>query len=151
MSPALGVSAAAEPIIVRQPTDLPSTSGRDLAATVNVYGGVHFGNFQQVSFQVTDTGSAATGQLTVTITLPAGASMFGNGNQGFFGGGFGWSCQPTSPGATCQHHRVRRAAQAEGAIFMTISGNAACGQPIDLTATSGSVSATAQSPNGISC
>ena len=150
VSPSPTVSVPAPEPIVVAPANGSSSTSVHLAATVAL-GGMHFGNFQQVSFQVTDTGSATTRQLTVTITLPAGASMFGNGNQGFFGGGFGWSCQPTSTGATCQHARVSAGTQAEGAIFMTISGNAACGQPIDLTATSGSVSATAQSPNGISC
>jgi RNA polymerase sigma factor (sigma-70 family) len=147
-SPTASVPAP-EPIVVAPASGSSSTSVH-LAATVAV-GGIHFGNFQQVSFQVTDTGSAPTGQLTVTITLPSGASMFGNGNQGFFGGGFGWSCQPNSTGATCQHAGVSAGTQAEGGIFMTISDNAACGQPIELTATSGAVSATAQSSTGISC
>ena len=147
-SPAASVPAP-EPIVVA-PANGSSSTSVHLSATVAV-GGMHFGNFQQVSFQVTNTGSAPTRQLTVTITLPSGASMFGGGNQGFFGGGFGWSCQPTSTGATCQHAGVSAGSHAEGAIFMTISDNAACGQPIELTATTGPVSATAQSGSGVSC
>jgi hypothetical protein len=135
--------------IVAGPADGPSPTSARLAVTVDVVGG--FGNFGQVFFQVTDTGSGPTGQLTVAITLPSGASMVGGGDQNFFGGAFGWSCQPASTGAICQHARVSAGAQTEGAIFMTISGSAACGQPVQLTATSGAVAASAQSPNSISC
>jgi hypothetical protein len=152
-TPAESASAAAsvpppEPIVAG-PADGPSPTSARLAVTVDVVGG--FGNFGQVFFQVTDTGSGPTGQLTVAITLPSGASMVGGGDQNFFGGAFGWSCQPASTGAICQHARVSAGAQTEGAIFMTISGSAACGQPVQLTATSGAVAASAQSPNSISC
>jgi RNA polymerase sigma factor (sigma-70 family) len=149
-SAAASVPVPAPEPIVTAPANEPASSSVHLAATVNVGGGFQFGNFGQVFFQVSDTGSAPTSQLAVAITLPSGASMLGSG-QNFFGGGFGWSCQPTSTGATCQHAQVSAGTQTEGAIFMTISGNAACGQPVELTATSGSVSASAQSANGISC
>jgi hypothetical protein len=125
-----------------------------LTASVNVGGSQHFGNFGQVDFQVQDTGSASTGELTATITLPAGASMLTGGHDGGFGafdGGFGWSCQPTTTGATCQHAGVGAGAQTSGTIYITISGTSACGQPVQLQAASGSVSASAQSPGGIPC
>jgi hypothetical protein len=129
-----------------------------LAATVSVNGGGDHSGFEHVFFQVTDTGSARTGQLTATITLPGGASMTTGGGYGGGGqdrtasdGGSGWSCQPTSTGATCQHHGVSAGGQTWGTIFITLSGTAACGQPVRLTAASGSVSASAQSPSGIAC
>ena len=64
-----------------QPAPSPQPSIRtqippvQLTATVNVDSGWHFQGFGQVVFEVADTGSTATGQLTASITLPAGASM----------------------------------------------------------------------------
>jgi len=147
------------------PKPLPAVSPRPakptpsasvlLAATVSVDGGWHFSNFGLVVFEVQDTGSAATGQVTVTITLPAGASMSSDGGagQGRSGAdwGSGWTCQPTSAGATCQHDVIPAGGQTMGAIYITLSGTSACGQPVELSAASGSASASAQSSGGISC
>jgi len=110
-----------------------------------------------VTFQVQDTGSAATGQVTVSIALPAGASMTGSGGGGHGGGdavltpfdGNGWNCQATSTGATCTHAGLSAGSQARGDIFFTVSGSSTCGQPVDLTAASGSASASAHST--VSC
>ena len=55
-----------------QPTATPAAAPQ-LSASVSVSGGRHFFS---ASFQVTNTGNAATGSLTATITLPSG-SMFG--------------------------------------------------------------------------
>jgi RNA polymerase sigma factor (sigma-70 family) len=136
------------------PTPSESASGSaQLAATANVAGGGYFKDFGQVFFQVTNTGSAATGELTVTITLPAGSSMIADGGRHGDAASdhhHDWSCQPTATGATCQHAAISAGAQIAGAIFITLSGTAACGQPVEVTATSGSASASAQS-GGIPC
>ena len=110
-----------------------------------------------VTFRVDDTGSAATGQVIVSITLPAGASMTGSGGGGHGGGeavltpfdGNGWNCQATSTGATCTHAGLPAGNQAWGDIVFTMSSGSACGQPVDLTAASGAASASAQST--VSC
>lgn len=108
-----------------------------LGASVSLSGGRHF---QSLSFQVNDTGNAATGQLTATITLPSGAFFGGSGRQD----NDGWSCQPASGGASCQHAALAAGAQAPGMIFIFASSQA-CGQPVQLTAVSGSLSASAES------
>ncbi len=125
----------------------------------------------QVAFQVNDTGSAPTQQVTVSITLPSGAWLFG-GQGGWHGHGYGhghggghwhvrdngqadagdgWSCQPTSTGASCQHSAISSGGQAQGVIYIGISGSSACGQPVGLTASSGSASASVQSPQDLQC
>jgi hypothetical protein len=128
-----------------------------LAATVSASGWHDSPSSAWVSFQVADKGTAATGQLSVTITLPAGASMTGGPGGGgggdaqvspFYANG-GWSCQPTSTGATCTHAGVAAGSQAVGAIYFTVSSGTACGQPVELTAASGSASAKAQAT--VSC
>jgi hypothetical protein len=121
-----------------------------LAVTVSAGSDESWGH---VIFQVAAAGSAATGQLTATITLPAGATMMSGG-----GGGdavpipsdrnFGWACQPTSTGATCTHAGLAAGGQSWGAIFFTVSGGSVCGQPVELTVGSGSASASAQSTVG---
>jgi hypothetical protein len=107
-----------------------------------------------VSFQVDNIGSAAAGQVTVTITLPAGASMAGGGDGGggggeaslsLFAGHAHWNCQPTATGATCTLAALAAGGKAAGGIFFTVSGGSICGQPVDLTAVSGSASSSAQS------
>jgi hypothetical protein len=138
-----------------QPSRRTQASSVQLTATVNVDSGWHFQDFGQVVFEVADAGSTATGQLTASITLPAGASMMGGGGGNFGQSAsdwsFGWACQPTSTGATCQHAAISAGTQTVGAIYFTLSGSTACGQPVELTVASGSSSTSAQSPDGISC
>jgi DNA-directed RNA polymerase specialized sigma24 family protein len=148
-------TSAGRPSASPSPTAAPSPAGSSppahtvqLTATIDVFGG-QFG-YAQVSFVVTDTGTAAAGELTASITLPAGSSMLG-GHRGRGREGGGWACQPTSAGASCQHDPVSAGASAHGTIAVQLSGSAACGQPVQLTATSGAVSTSAQSPEDIQC
>ncbi len=134
------------------PAPSPTASqspGVQLAATVDVYGG-GFGGVQ-VAFSVTDTGSAATGELTAVITLPSGSSLAGGGFRHRHHHDDGWTCQPTASGASCQHAAESADQSAQGTIQVQVSGPAACGQAVQLTATSGSASASAQSPETIQC
>jgi DNA-directed RNA polymerase specialized sigma24 family protein len=155
-------SPSTQPAVPTSPATSVPTVAAQLSASIDVGGGHHWGNFQQVDFQVTNTGSGATGALTATITLPAGARMFtgggdhhGNagaiGNRAAFDGGSGWNCQPTSAGAVCQHAALAAGAHTAGAILIEVMDAAACGQPAEVAAASGSLSASAQSPGGISC
>ena len=145
---------AASPHSQPPPPKPPAGSVR-LAASVSAdsWHGSQTGGW--VSFQVNDTGSAASGQVTVTIALPSGASMSSGGGGGGGGGdavlgqadgNSGWNCQPTSTGATCTHSGLAAGGHSWGAIFFTVNGTTSmCGQPVNLTATSGSASASAQS------
>ncbi len=136
------------------PTPTPSSSASKRAApdvtlsvSANVFGSGH-GNMAQFVFQVTDTGRASTGKLTATIDLPSGSSLAS------FGGGHGhsqWNCQATSSGATCQHAAIAAGAQVSGGILIQVNGSAACGQPVEVTVTSGSASASAESAQDIQC
>ncbi len=124
-----------------QPTSSPAAAAQ-LSASVSLSGGRHF---QSLSFQVNDTGNAATGQLTATISLPSGAFFGGSGRQD----NDGWTCQPASGGASCQHAALAAGAQAPGMVFI-FAGSQACGQPVQLAAASGSLSASAE-PADIQC
>ena len=141
--PARGPSPSATP----SPTaGSSSASGVTLAAGIDVFG---FGSFGiDVLFRVTDSGSAATGGLTADITLPPGSSMsgIGHGHQSKR-----WTCQPTSSGASCQHDPISAGQTANGAILVQLSGTAACGQAVEVTATASGASASAQSPETIQC
>jgi DNA-directed RNA polymerase specialized sigma24 family protein len=116
-----------------------------LTASVSVQQAMHL---NEVAFQVSDSGTAATGSLTATITLPAGSWLLGlvHGH----GGAGGWSCQPTSTGASCQHGAISAGAEASGTILIGAAGSA-CGQSAQLSAASGTASATAQSAQDIQC
>jgi len=144
-SPKAAASSPA-PDVTTAPSPSPSPSpAAQLAASVSVTARQgRGGNFAQVSFTVTDTGNASTGEITAAISLPSGSWFPGNGHH-FGGGGFGgWSCQADSGGATCQHSAISAGAQAQGMIFRVVGGSA-CGQPVQLTATSGAASASAES------
>ena len=121
-----------------------------LTASISISGQHAHG--AQIGFQINDTGSAATGELSVSITLPAGTWLSGSGSHGHNSAGDGgWSCQPTSAGASCQHSAISPGSQAKGLIFIGISGSAACGKSVGLAVTSGSASASAQSPQSLQC
>ena len=114
----------------------------------------------EVSFDVANTGSVASGPLTAAIDLPPGSSPSGDGpgpSPGFTGGvpegtgtpangggGFGWSCEPTQGGITCTHAPIPAGQHADGRFTVTISGFMTCGQPVRLTASSGPASAKAE-------
>jgi RNA polymerase sigma factor (sigma-70 family) len=145
------------------PTATPSPSpspAPQLASSVDVYGPGP-GNSGQVVFEVTDTGTSGSGALTASVTLPAGSSVIsgggprgghgGHGGNDRWGGRHGWTCQPNSTGASCQHDPISGGQQAFGAIFIGVQGSQACGQPVQLAASSGSASTSAQSPQDIQC
>jgi len=153
-SPPGSTSPARPPASSPPPSPSPSPSSAvRLTASVDVHGHHH----TKVFFQVSDTGSAGTGALTVSVTLPAGSSLdtWWQGDDGGgddqFGDHSGWSCTPTSSGALCSHDPIPAGGTTQGMISITIDNSSACGQPVSLTAVSGSASASAQSPEDIKC
>ncbi len=157
-SPSPSLSPPPSPVVIPAAAAPPPST--NLSASLDVTGGQAFGNVAQVEFQVANTGSATTGTVTVSISLPAGSSMFGGGGPGGQGGGShhggnadstssvafgrgGWSCQPTGTGATCTHGPLAGGQQASGTLFITLSGSAACGQPVSMTVTAGGPAASA--------
>jgi DNA-directed RNA polymerase specialized sigma24 family protein len=128
-SPAPDASLAASPAPAAQ-----------LTVAISLQGGSR--RFVQLPFQVGNTGNAATGAVTAAVTLPAGSWLIGGFGRRHGGGG--WTCQPDSTGASCQHAPISAGAQAPGVLFVIV-GRSACGQPVGITASSGSASASAQS------
>jgi hypothetical protein len=78
----------------------------------------------------------------------SGGRPDGAGVPAFGIGGPGWSCQPTTQGVTCTHDALVAGQRVQGAVFIT-SGSSACGQPVSLTVTSGTV--IAQASQDIRC
>jgi DNA-directed RNA polymerase specialized sigma24 family protein len=112
------------------------------------------GNANEIMWTITNTGSAATGELTVSLTLPSGASLQSDNSaqelcdQTATGAG----CEATASGATCQFSGISPGGQTQDTVVVLFpNGGADCGLPVELTASSGSVSASAQVPGGINC
>ncbi|HUA41706.1 MAG TPA: zf-HC2 domain-containing protein [Streptosporangiaceae bacterium] len=184
-----GSHASATPPASVVPVAATSPPSAALTAGISLDGQHGRGHWHgaQVVFQVSNTGSATTRKVTVSITLPPGTWVFGGppgqgGGHGPGGGGHGgwpghggghwhatgtaaagtadagtadagngWSCQPTSTGATCQHSAISPGGQAQGMLYIAFFGSSACGQSVGLTASSGSASASAQSPQDLRC
>ncbi len=174
---ATGPAAAAHPAVPpgAQPSPSPSVSpspvvipavaaapaSASLSANLDVYRMMP-GQVDQLEFTVANTGTAATGTVTVSISLPAGSSVIsaqpsgtGGGSTGQGGGHHGgwdsqnpaafggWECQPTASGATCTHTAIGAGQRAYGGLAVSISSSGTCGQPVRLTATTGTSVATA--------
>ncbi|MGB6457345.1 MAG: hypothetical protein WBH47_22980 [Streptosporangiaceae bacterium] len=163
VSPSPSIS---QPVAAAPPAPPTST----LTASLDVPGGLMFGHAELLLFQVANTGSVATGTVTVSISLPTGSSVFGEapgGAGGFAGqddsqhggsadgdaatafGPGGWDCQPTVAGATCTRPAIPAGQQAEGVLVVSLNGSAACGQPARLTVTAGQ--AFAQATQDLRC
>jgi RNA polymerase sigma factor (sigma-70 family) len=123
------------------------TPGGQLAVAISASGARAPGNAALATFQVTDTGSGGTGELTASITLPSGSWLIGSGQQGWQG----WSCQADSTGASCQHGPIAAGSQAPGVIVIGISGSAACGQPVGITVSGGTTAPASAQSGGIQC
>ena len=86
-APALSPGPTVSPWPATSPATAPAAAGwTGLSVSLDAYGGLMSGRFGQVVFQVTDTGTAATGTLTVSISLPAGTSVFSS-----------WPTEPPEP------------------------------------------------------
>ena len=149
-SPSLSPSASPSPS-ASSPPAAPAPAPVRLTASLSVSRHGASGHPYTVGFQVTNTGSAASGPLTVMIALPAGSSAFSGSGGNEEGAGSldatalfsPWSCQPTSGGATCTHAALAAGQQTAGTLLIALSGSAACGQPVSLTITSGGPAASA--------
>jgi DNA-directed RNA polymerase specialized sigma24 family protein len=106
----------------------------------------------EVAWAVTDTGSAGTGELAVSFTLPQGTSLQSSDTdqEECDPAATGTSCQPTAGGASCQLSGISPGSQTEGAIVVSFT-TAACGEPVLMTVSGGGASASAQAPGGINC
>ena len=157
-SPSLTPSPSPSPSASPSPV-APVVAPVGLAASLSVSRRGASGHPAEAVFQVTNTGTAASGPVTAVITLPTGTSMssgFGadqqdsaslDGTALAISGG--WSCQSAGGGATCTHAALSAGEQAQGMLFFTVSSSAACGQSVRLTVSSGS--ATAGATDAVPC
>jgi hypothetical protein len=137
--------ASPSPKLVVAPGPAPSSSTPtpagtpQLAAAISIQDGFRS---KQVVFQAINSGSAATGAVTATITLPSGASFGGGGGRSpSDGGNGGWNCQESQTVATCTHSAIGAGQSAEGTLDFD-PGNA-CGAPVQLSVTSGKANGSA--------
>jgi DNA-directed RNA polymerase specialized sigma24 family protein len=95
----------------------------------------------EITFDVADTGNAATGGVDVTLTgAPLSSVVSGS-----------WTCQATSDGATCHGGAIPAGGQAQETVILQPTSQTSCNQPVQLTAVSGDAQASAQSPQVMEC
>jgi DNA-directed RNA polymerase specialized sigma24 family protein len=112
----------------------PSAPGSvQLAASIDVTAPSNPFAPSGVTFQVDDTGSAASGPLNATITLPAATELVSDSVTSG-----GWNCQASGSGAACTHSPLSPGQDAAASFSFTTG----CGQ-VSIVATSGSATATA--------
>jgi hypothetical protein len=146
-----GGSPAARPTV--GPSSAPPSPRPSLAhllarldVVVNVNGVLKLGLVAVVDVRVSDPGTAATKNLSLTLSMPAGISLLGLGP-----GSAGWSCSPGSGGATCAHGPLGAGAAATVSFRVLVVSLAGCGNPIVATAVSGNLRATGQSAAQVAC
>jgi hypothetical protein len=117
-----------------------------------------------VVFGLTNTGPAATSQLSAFISLPPGTAMMGGWHTSHRWHGShrhharpgradaaGWTCRAVTGGAACTHGPIAAAARAGSLLAVWVTGPAACGQHVQVRVTSGASSVTARSAEPIWC
>lgn len=142
-SPRTSASPSPSPAPTPKPT--PTVSAAKLSVSVQVSGVLNLGVTALVTVNVSDPGSAATGPLTVTVTLPSGISLLG------LVGSSSWSCSPTGGGQTCSHGPLSAGAASSLSFNILVVNLSGCGNPIVATAVSGSLSTTGASSTKVQC
>jgi DNA-directed RNA polymerase specialized sigma24 family protein len=121
------------------PTSAPAPASAQLTASIDP--GQNDDPFEPslLTFDVSDVGSAATGQLTASVTIPGDVEVVPDGPATG-----GWDCEPSgSNGAVCTHSPLSPGQDATGTVEYTQT----CGE-FSVVVTSGSVSATAGQNQG---
>jgi len=128
------------------PTPSPTVSATaKLSVSVQVSGVLNLGVTALVTVNVSDPGTAATGPVTATITLPSGITLLG------LVGSSSWSCSATSGGQTCTHGPIGAGATSSLSFDILVVNLTGCGNSIVATAASGSLSATGASSTKVQC
>ncbi|HYK32574.1 MAG TPA: sigma-70 family RNA polymerase sigma factor [Streptosporangiaceae bacterium] len=129
-----------------KPTPSPTVSGTaKLSVSVQVNGVLNLGVTALVTVNVSDPGTAATGPVTVNITLPSGITLLG------LVGSSSWSCSPTSAGQTCTHGAIGAGAASSLSFNILVVNLTGCGNSVVAKAVSGSLSATGASAAKVQC
>ena len=118
-----------------------------LSVGVQVQGLLGLGVATTVGVRVGDAGSAPTGKVSTTVTLPAGVLVIA-----MPAAGSGWTCAAASSGKTqCTHRRLAAGATASASFSVLVVSLAGCGNGVLATASSGSLSARGQSSTQVQC
>ncbi len=147
-SPLLGLSTSRSPSPSAPPgssppapaSDPPAPASAQLSASISP-GQSNDDPFEpsELTFQVSDSGSATTGPLTASVTIPGDVQVITDGVSSG-----GWTCETSgSNAATCTHSALSPGLSAEGTIEYTPT----CGQ-FSVVVTSGSLSAIADQDGG---
>lgn len=143
-SPGTSASPSPSPAPTLKPTPTVSATAK-LSVSVQVNGVLNLGVTALVTVNVSDPGNAATGSLTVTVTLPPGISLLG------LVGSSSWSCSPTGSGQTCSHGPLSAGATSSLSFNILVVNLSGCGNSIVATAVSGNLSATGASSAKVQC
>lgn len=132
------------------PGQTPGSPGIALQAKLSVgvqaQGLLSLGVASTIGILVADPGTAATGTVSTSITLPSGVVL-----TGMPGSGSGWSCTLTSGAAQCTHQPLAAGSSALASFSVLAIDLTGCGQQALATATSGSLSAHGQSAALLQC
>jgi DNA-directed RNA polymerase specialized sigma24 family protein len=134
---------ATTPTAVRpsaSPSPTPSPSAK-LAVMISLSGARPPWNMALAEFRVADTAGSGTGELSASISLPSGAWLISDGQNGWQG----WACHPDGRGAMCEHGPLPVGGQARGLVVIAVGGGAACGRSVRIAVRSGAGSASARS------
>jgi RNA polymerase sigma factor (sigma-70 family) len=159
-SPAPPPTASATPTTSASPTGSPVASptpsasspllAAQLSVQVDVTGVLGLGLLASVVLHVTDTGTAPTGSLAASITLPSGIELLH-----LTGGGSGahpWKCSTSVAGvASCSHGSIAAGAQTSATVQVLVTALSGCGNPVLATVVSGVLSASGQSASTVKC
>lgn len=145
-SPSTSTSPSPGPPPPVTPTPTPTASATaKLGVSVQVTGALNLGVTAQVTVNVSDPGTAATGPVTADITLPSGITLLGLASSA------SWSCSATSAGQTCSHGTLGVGATSSLSFNVLVANLTGCGESVVATAVSGSLSATGASPTTVQC
>jgi DNA-directed RNA polymerase specialized sigma24 family protein len=150
-------TAPSHPAAARAPVRRGLAAGR-VTAQVSVFGSRAFGQLAGVAFGVTNSGPAATAELTAVISLPPGTAMVTGWHRSHHRsrregrpGADGWACRAVAGGAACSHRPIAAAERTGGLLAVWVTGARACGRHVGVTVINGATRSRAWSAETIWC
>jgi RNA polymerase sigma factor (sigma-70 family) len=125
-----------------------------LTAHVDPVGALLPGMTGMLTFNVTDTGKQASGDLSASVGLPPGVSFVGGGSLGLAApvaapAPGGWSCGAGTAGAQCTHGPLGPGQTTTTYLEVAVSPTAVPGPPPTITVSSGGRSVSAAGDAGV--
>jgi RNA polymerase sigma factor (sigma-70 family) len=115
-----------------------------LSVGVNVGSVLDLGVTAEVNVSVADPGTAATGALTASFTLPSGLTLLTLPAAG-------WSCATNGATTSCTHAALGAGAAADFSFSVLVLSLSGCGNPVIASVVSGDLSASGSSPQQVQC